>query len=118
VASHWVLDVIVHRPDLPLYPGSAKFGLGLWNFPVAEKTLETAMYAAGLWIYLRATRARDGVGRWALWSIAAFLFIGYLASSVPPPSVRALWMAATGLGALTIVWAWVADRTGRPYDER
>jgi hypothetical protein len=110
VVSHWVLDVLVHRPDMPFYPGSGKVGLGLWNYPVAEKILEMAMYAVGLWIYLAATRPRDGAGRWALWSLGAFLFVGYLASSSPPPSVRALWMAALGLGALTIVWTWIADR--------
>jgi LexA-binding, inner membrane-associated putative hydrolase len=110
VVSHWVLDVVVHKPDMPLFPGSAKFGLGWWNYPAAEKALEVAMYAGGLWVYLRATRPRDGIGRWGLWSIAAFLFVGYLASSTPPPSVTALWATAIGLGALTMVWTWIADR--------
>jgi hypothetical protein len=117
VVSHWVLDVLVHRPDMPLYPGSEKLGFGLWNYPAAEKILEIAMYAAGLWMYLAATRARDSVGRWALWSVAAFLLVGYLASSSPPPSVRALWMAALGLGALTMVWTWIADRHRSAYGQ-
>jgi hypothetical protein len=109
VISHWVLDVLVHRPDMPLYPGGPKFGLGLWNRPVVEKLIEIVMYAAGLWIYLRATRARDRIGSWGLFSIAAFLFVGYLASSAPPPSVTALWVTALALGGLTLVWAWWAD---------
>jgi membrane-bound metal-dependent hydrolase YbcI (DUF457 family) len=110
VVSHWVLDVLVHRPDMPFYPGSVKVGLGLWNSPLAEKSLEIVMYAAGLMVYLRATTARNRTGRWALWSLAAFLFAGYLAASVPPPSVGALWMTALGLGGLTMVWTWMADR--------
>jgi len=110
VISHWILDVVVHRPDMPLYPGSRRFGMGLWNYPAPEKALEVLMYAAGLWIYLRATRARDAVGRWGLLSMAAFLFIGYLASDSPPPSVMALWVTAIVLGALTMVWTWWADR--------
>jgi membrane-bound metal-dependent hydrolase YbcI (DUF457 family) len=109
VVSHWVLDYVTHRPDLPLYPGGPKLGLGLWNRPVLEKAIEIAMYAAGLWIYFRATKARDAVGRWGLYGIAAFLFIGFLASSAPPPSVTALWAAALILGGLTIVWTWWAD---------
>ena len=110
VVSHWLLDFITHRPDMPLYPGSPKFGLGLWNAPMLEKGIEIAMYAAGLAIYLRATSARDGIGRWALWSLVVFLVAGFLASSAPPPSVTALWSAAILLGALTVVWTWWADR--------
>jgi len=110
VISHWFLDVLVHRPDLPLYPGGAKFGLGLWNRPVLEKLVESVMYAAGLWIYLRATPARDGVGTWGLFGLAAFLFVGYLAASTPPPSVTVLWATALVLGGLTLAWAWWADK--------
>jgi membrane-bound metal-dependent hydrolase YbcI (DUF457 family) len=109
VISHWFLDVLVHRPDLPLYPGGTKFGLGLWNRPRLEKLVEIVMYAGGLWIYLRATRARDRVGSGALFGLAAFLFVGYLLASAPPPSVTALWAAALVLGGLTLVWAWWAD---------
>jgi hypothetical protein len=117
VISHWLLDVLVHRPDMPLYPGGPKFGFGLWNRPRLEKVIEVVMYAAGLWMYLRVTRARDRAGSWGLFSLAAFLVAGYLASSAPPPSVTALWAAALVLGALTLVWAWWADRH-RVYGER
>ena len=61
VVSHWFLDWITHRPDMPLYPGGPKFGLGLWNSVAATVAIETAMYVAGLWIYIRSTRARDGI---------------------------------------------------------
>src|SRR5258705_8352380 len=85
VVSHWVLDWITHRPDMPLYPGSAKFGLGLWNSFGATVAVEVTMYAAGVWIYLKATRARDGIGRWALWGLIALLFVSYLGNLVSPP---------------------------------
>jgi hypothetical protein len=110
VVSHWLLDFVTHRPDLPLYPGGPKFGLGLWNFPVFEKAVEIALYAIGLWIYLRATTARDGTGRWALWGLAAFLFAGFLASSAPPPSITALWSTALVVGGLIVAWTYWADR--------
>ena len=66
VVSHWVLDFLTHRPDMPLYPGGPKLGLGLWNSVTGTVLVEVAMYALGVWIYLRATRPRDGVGRWSM----------------------------------------------------
>ena len=109
VLSHWVLDYVTHRPDMPLYPNGPKVGLGLWNHPLAERAIEIVMYAAGLWIYVRATRARDAIGRWALFSLAALLLILYLLNSAPPPSITALWIAALAGGGLTLVWAYWAD---------
>jgi hypothetical protein len=109
VVSHWVLDFVTHRPDMPLYPGSPKLGLGLWNHPAVERTIEIGMYVLGLGIYLRATRARDGIGRWGLLSLAGLLFVGYLVTEAPP-SVTALWVTAIALGGLTLVWASWADR--------
>jgi membrane-bound metal-dependent hydrolase YbcI (DUF457 family) len=112
VVSHWLLDFLTHRPDMPLYPGSEKFGLGLWNSFAATVAVEVLMYAAGVWIYLTATRAKDAVGRWALWGLVALLFVVYIANltSPPPPSVSAI--ATLGLigGALILVWALWIDR--------
>src|SRR5215475_14568193 len=54
--SHWVLDWITHRPDMPLYPGSIKLGLGLWNSVAATIAVEVPMFAVGVWMYVRATR--------------------------------------------------------------
>ena len=112
VVSHWVLDYVTHRPDMPLYPGSPKFGLGLWNSIPATVAIETVMYAAGLWIYLKSTRARDRIGRWAFLSLAALLMVIYAANllSPPPPSVDALWMVALIGAALFTLWAWWADK--------
>src|SRR5712691_12342471 len=59
VVSHWVLDVVTHRPDMPLYPGGPKLGLGLWNSVTATVIIEVVMFAAGTWIYPRTTRARS-----------------------------------------------------------
>src|SRR5262245_61844106 len=72
VLSHWVLDVVTHRPDLPLWPGGPKVGLGLWNSIALTVVVEGTLLVAALWLYLRATRAGDAAGRWALWSFVAF----------------------------------------------
>jgi hypothetical protein len=116
VVSHWVLDVITHIPDMPLYPGGPKFGLGLWNSVPGTLVVETVMFGAGVWIYAAATNARDAIGKWAFAGLTAFLFIGFIvnANGTPPPSVTALWIMALALGALTLWRAWLADHHRQP----
>jgi hypothetical protein len=112
VISHWFLDWLTHRPDMPLYPGGARFGLGLWNSVGATVAIEIAMYAAGLGIYIRSTRARDGIGRWGFRALAMFLPVVYVGNILgpPPPSVTALWMSAAAGGAILVTWMWWVDR--------
>jgi hypothetical protein len=112
VVSHWVLDFITHIPDMPLYPGGPKYGLGLWNSVAGTAVVETVMFAIGVWIYARATRARDRIGTWAFVGMTAFLAIGFVTNvnAPPPPSVTALWIMALLLGSLTIALAWWADK--------
>ncbi len=112
VVSHWVLDFVTHRPDMPLYPGSTKYGLGLWNSVPATLAIEGLLYLAGLTIYLRSTRPRDGIGRWGFLSLAVVLVVLYLAATFgpPPPTIDALWITALGGAALLTLWAWWADR--------
>lgn len=112
VVSHWVLDYVTHRPDMPIYPGGEKMGLGLWNSVPTTIAVESVMYAIGLWLYIKTTHARDGVGRWGFISLAIFLMLIYIANifSGPPPGVTALWIVALiGAAALTL-WAWWVDR--------
>src|SRR5882724_4823911 len=77
VVSHWVLDVVTHRPDMPLYPGGPTLGLGLWNSVPGTVIIEVGMFAAGTWIYLRTTRARDAVGRYGLGALLTLLGLSY-----------------------------------------
>ena len=72
VPSHWVLDWIVHRPDLPLTPWTVNYhGLGLWNSLPITLALEFGIYGAGLALYLRQTKAKDAVGRHAFWLLVS-----------------------------------------------
>jgi membrane-bound metal-dependent hydrolase YbcI (DUF457 family) len=112
VFSHWVLDFVTHRPDMPLYPGSAtSVGLGLWNSIVATLLIESAMFAAGIWIYTRATRARDRIGRWAFVALIVVLVVFYLGAAFgpPPPNEKTLALSAVFMW-LFVPWAWWLDR--------
>lgn len=66
--SHWLLDLIVHRTDLPILPGNAGglplLGLGLWRVPVASILLEAAILVAGVWLYWRTARSSARPGSW------------------------------------------------------
>lgn len=118
VVSHWLLDFITHRPDMPVYPGSPKLGLGLWNSIPATVAVEVPMFLAGVWIYARSTRARDGVGQWAFISLMVTLLLIYVANifGPPPPSVRVLVITMAAGIPLLIGWSWWADRHRDPVE--
>ena len=113
VVSHWVLDWITHRPDMPLWPRGPKVGLGLWNSVAGTMVVEIALFVAGVVIYARATRARDRVGSIGFWSLVLLLLGFYLFDSIsgaPPPSVTAIWISALIATAIILVWAGWVDR--------
>ena len=66
VLSHWALDVVTHRPDLPLWPGGPMVGLGLWNSIPGTIFVEASLLGGGLWLYVGTSSARDRTGTWAL----------------------------------------------------
>lgn len=93
VVSHWVLDLIVHIPDLPLYPGnSPMMGLGLWNSIIGTLLVEGLVFLLGLYFYLRTTQAKDNIGRFGFWGLIAFLLLIYAGNVLgpPPPDVGAI----------------------------
>jgi membrane-bound metal-dependent hydrolase YbcI (DUF457 family) len=112
VFTHWVLDFVTHRPDLPLYPGSAtSVGLSLWSSRPGTVVVESALFVAGVWIYARTTRARDRIGAVAFWAMVVLLVILYLSTAFgpPPPSVKAIEIVGF-VAWLFIPWAWWMDR--------
>ena len=109
VLSHWVLDVISHRPDVPVFPHGPYLGLGLWNSIPATLAVELTLFVAGLWIYLQSGGA--GARRVSFWLLIAFLVVAYFGAAFgpPPPDVRTLALSALGAWLL-VPWARWADR--------
>jgi hypothetical protein len=110
--SHWLLDALTHRPDLPLYPGSSIYvGLGLWNSRAGTLLVEGAIFALGVVTYGNTTRPRDRVGIYAFWPFIALLVLIYLVNlfGPPPPSVKAIAVAGLGLWVF-VGWAYWLDR--------
>ena len=120
VVSHWLLDLVVHYPDLPLYPGNSPLlGLGVWSSPVVAMALEFSIFAAGLWLYLRSTMTSDATGKWALWSLVAVLVLIQIANvfGAPPPSTTAIAWAGQAQWLL-VAWGYWIDSHRRAVTQR
>jgi hypothetical protein len=101
VFSHWVLDWLVHRPDLPLYDNTMKVGLGIWNYPAIALSLEALLLFGGMTMYLRRTKAINAIGRIGppifgilMLAIQCYVFYG------PPPT-------SPGAAAITALVSYV-----------
>jgi hypothetical protein len=111
VVSHWPLDYVVHRPDLPLYPGSPLYGYNLWNSIAATVAVEFTLYGAGLWIYVRTAPGRSTSNVWAFAAPAALLPVVYIASiAIMPPSAIVLCQATLFGIAVIVIGCWWLDR--------
>jgi hypothetical protein len=112
VVSHWLLDFVTHRPDIELYPGGAKLGLGLWNSPAGTVIVESILLTAGVAIYLQATRARDGIGRWGLLGLVVLLAGSYLSTlfTPSPTDMRAVAVFGIIFEGLFVLIAWWVDK--------
>ncbi|MBX7047457.1 MAG: metal-dependent hydrolase [Ignavibacteria bacterium] len=112
VVSHWVLDLIVHIPDLPLYPGnSPKVGFGLWNSLAVSITLEMLIFFTGVFTYNSVTKAKNRKGSVGFWLLIVFFLIIHFANifGPPPPSVTAIAWSGQ-LQWIFVIWAYWADK--------
>lgn len=112
VLSHWFLDLIVHRPDLPLAPGTDyKLGFGLWNSVAATLFVELSLFAIGLGLYIGGTQPADRIGRYGLWALVVLLLLAYTGAAVasPPASVATLAWAAIIGGLVAVAFAYWID---------
>lgn len=112
VVSHWALDLVVHRPDLPVLPeGNLLVGLGVWSSLPLTLLIEVPLFLLGAWVYSRATVASDGLGRWGLRGLVALLLVIYAGNLFgnPPPDTNAIaWVGQAQW--LLVLWAFWIDR--------
>jgi hypothetical protein len=111
VISHWVLDLVVHAPDLPLTPtGSTRLGFGLWNSMPGTIAAELIVFGVGTILYARTTVARDRIGSIGFWSLVGFLLLVGAANAFgpPPPSAMAVAWGAQSMWLL-VAWAYWVD---------
>ena len=94
VLSHWLLDLIVHRPDLTIAGTPPKLGLGLWNYPAIEMPLELGLVALSFWFYLSRTRGPVGPALILLAVMLAFQAINWFG---PQPTEYSIAMPLTAL---------------------
>jgi hypothetical protein len=110
VVSHWLLDYLTHRRDMPLtLHGSARLGLGLWNSIPATLAVEAAIFAIGVASYTRVTAARDRIGAIGLWALVGFLLVVYAAAAFgpPPPDAAAVAWSAEAMWLLVVWGFWI-----------
>jgi hypothetical protein len=113
VLSHFFLDLLIHRPDLPVSVGdSPTLGLGLWNFVLASYVVEGLIFFGGLWVYMRVTTGATFAGKYGMLIFAAFLFITNLLNlfSTPPPDSQTLAVFSLTTYLLSIGIAFWLDR--------
>jgi membrane-bound metal-dependent hydrolase YbcI (DUF457 family) len=112
IVSHWVLDLVAHRPDLPLWPPDGpEVGLGLWNHVTATVAVELVLFVVGLYLYARSTEPTDGIGRVGLAAFAVVMPVIYLANVFGPPPPNAEMVAVLGQAQwLLVAWTVWIDR--------
>lgn len=115
VISHWILDLIVHHPDLPVAPGSdVHVGFGLWSSLPVSLALELSIFALGCWAYSRSTAPLNKAGRYGFWGLIAFLVVIQFVNvfGEPAPSVSAVaWVGQAQW--LLVIWGYWVDRNRR-----
>jgi hypothetical protein len=111
VVSHWVLDFVTHRPDLPLWPGGPKAGLGLWNSIPGTLLVEGALFVAAIEVYRRTFTARDRVGVWSFGALILLTGAIWISGPWAPPPPGPAAIAVVGLALwLFPLWAFWIDR--------
>ena len=120
VLSHWMLDAIVHQPDLPLFPGNSPLvGLNLWSSLPSTLAVEISVFLLGVWLYARATKHIDGYGKCGLRVLVPFLLVIYAGNifGAPPPDAQAIaWVGE--LQWLFVVWGYWLDNHRQAISHR
>ena len=112
VVSHWLLDLLVHMPDLTLAGSSPKLGLGFWNYPLIEMPLELAITFGALWLYVKTRRPalnRALVLGAVLLALQLFNWFGPVDTEVTPATS---YLALIAYGLITLIAWWMGKSAG------
>jgi hypothetical protein len=107
VFSHWILDLIVHIPDLALYDSVGKMGLGLWNHRAAAFALEMAVLFGGAGLLYRTAAHKTRLTGFVVFLAALQIFGAYFFPL--PTSDHAAAMTALGSYVVLALMAWWVD---------
>lgn len=112
VVSHWFLDLIVHRPDLPLaFNEETKWGFGLWNYPFLTLIIEILLFVLGIYLYLQSTISKNKTGIYAFWGLIIFFMLIYVMNAAGNPPPNSEMIGYVGLAQwLFIIWGYWIDR--------
>jgi hypothetical protein len=118
VLSHWLLDFIVHRPDLPIYRGGSLVGLGLWRFREATFAVETILVLLGLAVYLKTTQPKSPAGRYAMSVFVGALILldAFNLYGPAPKDMTSVAISAEVVFFLLAGIAWKLDQFREPVD--
>jgi len=118
VLSHWILDFISHRADMPITPGlTMRYGLGLWTSVPATLVTEGLLWTIAIVIYLRATRSIGRAGIYGFSAMIAFLTLSWMNNIMATPaagSLTAAAIASLSFFTLLVAWAYWMDRVRKP----
>lgn len=112
VLSHWFLDFLTHRPDLPIFPGwDYKVGLGLWNSILFSVLVEGIIFIAGAYLYFIATKSKNKSGTYGLWALLIFFVVIYFMNlfGPPPPNEEAIGYAGLFMWVF-VAWGYWIDK--------
>jgi len=119
VLSHWFLDLFTHRPDLQVFPWSDwKVGLGLWYSIPFTIIIEGAIFAAGIYLFLKAHKDRDPKFGIRFWSLIIFLSFTYIMNIIGPPPPTDQELAYAGLAMwIFVLWGYWIDKKPKSKNE-
>jgi hypothetical protein len=109
VLSHWLLDFLVHVPDLTLDGTPPKLGLGLWDLPWMAIPLELGLIFGALAFYLRRTRGPAGPPLVLAGVMLLFQLVNWFAPHPEAAGPFLYLQALVAFGIMTALAAWVGE---------
>ena len=102
VFSHWILDLVVHKPDLALYDDTYKIGLGLWDLPAIAFALEIVLLFGGMFLYMSSTTAKNAIGKYSIPVLGLLMIVAQSVVFFGAPPTSPTAAAVTALAAYFI----------------